>query len=82
MSLNHPSIAHRIREIDRLAVLAEAGEGQRAAEVRRPMEGRPALAATMRRRLGSATVCIGRRLQGAEPVGHAAIVTARSGAAP
>ena len=82
MSLNHPSISHRVQEIDRLALLAEAAEGRRAADARRPSAERTTRAAAMQRRLGSVLVTVGRRLQGAEPVGHGGTAMAGSGAAP
>ena len=78
----HPDTVCALKEMDRRALLAEVAEARRAAQAaRRPSAGRPALAATMRRDLGSAMVAIGRRLQGTEPVGLAGTASAGSGAA-
>ena len=76
MSLTHPSTVYLARAFDRAQLLAEAAEARRAAQVRGASAQRPVLAATVRRYLGAAMVAIGRRLQGAEPAGHAGTVTA------
>ena len=77
----HPDTACALKDMDRRALLAEAAEGRRAAAAQRPSAWRTTQAATMQRRLGSVLVTIGRRLQGAEPVGHAGTAMAGSGAA-
>ena len=77
----HPDTACALKEMDRRALLAEAAEARRAAQVRRAAAERPVLAATVRRYLGSAMVAIGRRLQGAEPAGPARTAPAGSSAA-
>ena len=77
MSLNHPSISHRVQEIDRLALLAEAAEERRAAEGRRGSGVRAPLVGT-RRRLAAGLIAAGARLQGtARPVGTPATLPAR-----
>ena len=81
MSLTHPSIVHRAREIDRLALLAEAAEDRRAAAALSPSAGRPSLAVTQARRLGAALIAVGNRLQGPQPAGHPRTEAAESGAA-
>ena len=81
MSLNHPSIAYRVRESDRLALLAEVATARRAADARRSSTDRVADTATIRRCLCLALLAIGRRLHGAEPVGQVGTAMAGSGPA-
>ncbi len=80
MFVTHPDTVCAVSLMDHQALLARAAEARHAAQARRVSTGLPDPVATMRQRVGSALVAIGRRLQGAEPGGFVDMATAGSGA--